>query len=62
MTSKVAQNYFTNSTREYPLVSGVKTHPLITSFDEVNKPDISLASLSDIAGSAQMLKDTGVLE
>lgn len=62
MTSKVAQNYFTNSTREYPLVSGVKTHPLITSFDEVNKPDISLASLSDIAGSAQMLKDAGVLE
>jgi iron(III) transport system substrate-binding protein len=62
MTSKVAQSYFANSTREYPLVSGVKTHPLITSFGDINKPDISLASLSDLAGSAQMLKDAGVLE
>ena len=62
MTSKVAQNYFANSTREYPLVSGVKKHPMITSFDDINKPSISLASLSDIEGSAQMLKDAGVLE
>ena len=62
MTSKITQSYFANSTREYPLVSGVKTHPLITSFGDINKPDISLASLSDIAGSAQMLKDAGVLE
>ena len=62
MTSKVAQSYFANATREYPLVSGVKKHPLITSFEDINKPDISLASLSDIAGSAQMLKDAGVLE
>lgn len=62
MTSKVAQSYFANSTREYPLVSGVKTHPLITPYDDINNPNISLASLSDIAGSAQMLKDAGVLE
>ena len=62
MTSKVAQSYFANSTREYPLVSGVKNHPLIMSFDDIKKPSISLASLSDIAGSAQMLKDAGVLE
>ncbi len=62
MTSTVAQSYFANSTREYPLVSGVKKHPMITPFDDINKPAISLASLSDIAGSAQMLKDAGVLE
>jgi len=62
MTSDVVQNYFANSTREYPLVDGVKKHPLMTSFEDINKPDISLASLSDIAGSAQMLKDAGVLE
>ena len=62
LISKVAQNYFSNSTREYPLVSGVKTHPLITTFDDFNKPDIALASLSDIKGSAQMLRDAGVLD
>ena len=62
MTSKVAQSYFANSTREYPLVDGVKKHPMITPFDDINKPAISLASLSDIEGSAQMLKDAGVLE
>ena len=62
MTSQVAQSYFANSTREYPLVSGVKKHPLITAMDDITKPTISLASLSDIAGSAQMLRDAGVLE
>ena len=62
MTSKVAQSYFANDTREYPLVNGVKTHPLITPFDDINKPEVSLAALSDISGSAQMLKDAGVLE
>ena len=62
MTSKVAQSYFANSTREYPLVSGVKTHPLITPYDDINNPGIPLASLSDIAGSAKLLKDVGVLE
>ena len=62
MTSKVAQSYFANSTREYPLVSGVKTHPLITPYDDINNPGIPLASLIDIAGSAKLLKDAGVLE
>ena len=62
MTSTVAQGYFANSTREYPLVSGVKTHPLITPFDDINNPGIPLASLSDIAGSAKILKEAGVLE
>ena len=43
-------------------VDGVKKHPLITAMDDITKPAISLASLSDIAGSAQMLRDAGVLE
>ena len=62
MTSEFAQSYFSNSTREYPLANGINTHPLIPPFDTIIRPNISLASLSDMLGSAEMLKTAGVLD
>ncbi len=62
MLSGVSQNYFANSTREYPLIDGVKTHPLLTPMSEINKPGVTLAELQDIAGSAKLLTDAGVLD
>ena len=60
-TSKIAQNYFVNNIREYPLIEGVKTHPLITSMGDIKQPDISLSDLSDIEGSAKLLQEAGAL-
>jgi len=62
MISKVAQNYFVHSTREYALIDGVKSgHPLITPLSDITKVNISLSDLADIQGSARLLQEAGAL-
>ena len=61
MISQISQNYFVNSTREYPLIEGVKIHPLLTPLNEVTKVSISLSDLADIQGSAKLLQEVGAL-
>ena len=61
MISKIAQNYFVNSTREYPLIEDVKIHPLLTPLDEITKANINLSDLADIKGSAKLLQEVGAL-
>ena len=50
-----------NNIREYPLIEGVKTHPLITAMGDIKQPDISLSELADIEGSAKLLQEAGAL-
>ena len=61
MLSVVAQNYFVNSTREYPLIEGVKQHPLLTPLADITKANISLSDLADIQGSVKLLQEAGAL-
>ena len=61
MISKLAQNYFVNSTREYPLIEDVKIHPLLTPLNEITKANINLSDLADIQGSAKLLQEVGAL-
>jgi iron(III) transport system substrate-binding protein len=61
MISAVAQNYFVNSTREYPLIDGVKQHPMLTPLADITKANISLSDLSDIQGSVKLLQEAGAL-
>ena len=61
MLSQVAQQYFASQTVEYPLVNGIKTHPLIPSLGSVNIPAIDMADLEDIEGTQKLLRETGVL-
>lgn len=61
MLSEVAQQYFAANTYEYPLIEGVRTHRLLTPLDEINNPDIDMASLGDLAGTQAMLRDIGIL-
>ena len=61
MLSEVSQNYFVNSTREYPLIEGVEIHPLLTPLSEITKANISLSDLSDIQGSVELLQEAGAL-
>ena len=62
MLSTVAQQYFAGQTYEYPLVEGVKTNRILTPMEEINKPDIDMAQLEDLAGTQTMLRDLGILE
>ena len=61
MLSRVAQQYFAGQTYEYPLVEGVNTNRLLTPLDDINNPDIDMASLDDLAGTQAMLRDIGIL-
>ncbi len=61
MLSRVAQQYFAGQTYEYPLVDGVNTNRLLTPLDELNNPDIDMASLEDLAGTQMLLRDLGIL-
>ncbi len=61
MLSNVAQQYFTDSTYEYPVIEGVKANPLLTPIDNINKPKIDMAALEDLAGTQKLLRDVGLL-
>ena len=61
MLSRVAQQYFAGQTYEYPLVDGVNTNRLLTPLDEINNPDIDMASLEDLSGTQMLLRDLGIL-
>ena len=62
MLSRVVQQYFAGQTYEYPLVDGVKTNRILTPLDEINNPDIDMASLDDLAGTQILLRDLGILQ
>ena len=62
MLSRVVQQYFAGQTYEYPLVDGVKTNRILTPLEEINNPDIDMASLDDLAGTQILLRDLGILQ
>ena len=61
LLSTVAQQYFASQTYEYPLVEGVLTNRLLTPLEDINRPDIALADLSDLAGTTELLRSAGAL-
>jgi iron(III) transport system substrate-binding protein len=56
-----AQEYFAQETYEYPLVEGIAIDERLTPLDELNPPDIDLSNLSDLQGTLDLLRETGVL-
>jgi iron(III) transport system substrate-binding protein len=61
MLSPVSQQYFAGQTFEYPVVEGITTNRLLTPIDEVNAPDIDMASLGDLEGTLDLLREVGAL-
>lgn len=61
LLSKVGQQYFAGSTFEYPLVEGVRPSVLLTPLEEITQPGITLADLSDLAGTQALLQKVGAL-
>jgi len=61
MLAEDAQTYFATETFEYPLASGVETDADLVPLDEIETPDIDLSNLSDLEGTLELLRDTGVL-
>jgi len=61
MISKIIQNYFADTIREYPLIEGAKTYQSLTPLSEITKANINLSDLADIQGSAKLLQEVGAL-
>lgn len=61
LLSQEAQQYFADQTYEYPLVEGVETHPELTPLDELTFPEVELADLADLDGTARLLSEVGAL-
>lgn len=60
MLSDGTQQWFVDTTFEYPLVSTVDGPSGVPPLDEVQGPDIPLAELEDLPGTLQMLQDVGL--
>ena len=61
MLSEVSQQYFAGQTFEYPVIEGVQTHRLLKPHSEFDSPDIDMADLTDLKGTLNLLRETGVL-
>ncbi len=61
MLSTQTQRYFADSSKEYPLVSGVAPAEELTPIDEIPAPKIDLAKLGDLQGTLQLMRETGAL-
>lgn len=56
-----AQDYFTQETFEYPLISGVAPPAGAPSLEAIKTPNIDLGSLAALDTTLRLLRDTGVL-
>jgi iron(III) transport system substrate-binding protein len=62
LLSPIAQQYFTTSTYEYPLVEGVIVNPALTPFASITQPDINLSDLADLQTTLEMIEASGALD
>ncbi len=61
MLSEQTQTYFSESSKEYPLVSGVPAPKELTPLADVPAPKIDLAKLDDLQGTLKLMRETGAL-
>lgn len=61
MLSEEAQQYFTDETKEYPMIEGVEPPERAVPLSEIETPDLDLSDLDDLEGTLQLLRETGVL-
>jgi iron(III) transport system substrate-binding protein len=61
LLSPEAQQYFTGRTFEYPVIQGISTHRLLPPLSRIMSPEVDLADLSDLRGTLDLLRSTGVL-
>jgi iron(III) transport system substrate-binding protein len=61
MLSKPAQEYFADSSKEYPLIAGVQAAKELTPIDKIPSPKIDLAKVGDLQGTLKLMRETGAL-
>ena len=61
MLSQVAQEFFAGKTFEYPLAEGVAQYPGLAPLSDIQNPGLTAGELSDLKGTQQLLRRTGLL-
>jgi iron(III) transport system substrate-binding protein len=61
MLSEKAQQHFTDNTHEYPLIEGVDADPELQPLSQIEPPEIDLSDLTDLQGSLELMRQTGIL-
>jgi iron(III) transport system substrate-binding protein len=56
-----AQQYFADTTYEYPLSAGVEPDPRLVQLSDIEAPEIDLSDLSDLQTTLEMLQEAAVL-
>ena len=62
LLSTEGQQYFADTTFEYPVVEGIAVNERLTPLSEIQAPDIDLSNLSDLQGSIDMIEASGALD
>ena len=61
MLSPTAQQYFVDTTFEYPVIESIAASDGLPPLSSLRGPDIELAELADLPGTLAMLEDVGLL-
>ena len=61
LLSDMAQGYFANTTREYPLIDGVAAGAGLPPLSSLEPPDVDLGSLTDSRGTLALLREVGII-
>jgi iron(III) transport system substrate-binding protein len=61
LLSPRAQRFFSEETKEYPLVDGIEADPEIVPLSEIESPQIDLSNLDDLQGTLTLIEKAGVL-
>ena len=61
MLGSEAQNYFVESSKEYPVIDGVAQPEDVPPLEEIPSPDFDLAELGELDETLELMQETGAL-
>ncbi len=61
LLSEAGQQYFSETTKEYPLIDGVEPAGDLPSLSSLDSPDIDLGDLADLQGTLSLLREVGII-
>lgn len=57
-----AQQYFVDSTYEYPLIEGIAVNERVTPLEQIQPPTLDLSNLDDLATTLALIEESGALD
>lgn len=61
LLSNTAQTYFSETTKEYPLIDGVEPEGGLPPLSSLEPPDVDLGDLTDSRGTLSLMREVGII-